>query len=105
MIFAAIYLGYHPGVGEWLLSECVKGTGKPWIAALGLSLHKSLPALSSFGDKLPAFYACLYGANSENPFRPIIPDVVSFLGVPQVLFSAVMIFLFMLAVRNHFKIK
>ena len=105
LVFAWIYLGCYPRGGEWWLLECVKGTGKPWVSALGLSLHRSLPALSGFGDKLPQFHACLYGVHSENPFRPIIPDVVSFLGVPQVLFSAVMIFLFLLAVRNHFRIK
>ena len=105
LVFAAIYVGYHPSGGEWFLLECVAGTGKPWISALGLSLHRSLPALSGFGDTLPQFQACLYGVQSENPFRPVIPDGVSFLGIPQVLFSAVMIFLFLLAVRNHFRIK
>ncbi len=105
LVFAWIYLGHHPRGGEWLLLECIAGTSKPWVSALGLSLHRSLPALSGFGDKLPHFHACLYGVQSENPFRPIIPDVVSFLSVPQVLFSAVMIFLFLLAVRNHFRIK
>ena len=105
MVFASIYLSYHPGADEWFPSACVKGTGNSRIAALGLSLHKSLPALSGIGDKLPEFYACLFGANSQNSSGPILPDVVSLLGVIQVLFSAAMIFLFLLAVRNHFKIK
>ncbi|MCY4385871.1 MAG: pentapeptide repeat-containing protein [Desulfurellaceae bacterium] len=105
LVFAGIYLSHYPGNGEWFLLECIAGTGKPWVAALGLSLHRSLPALSGFRDTLPQFHACLYGVHSESPFRPIIPDVVSFLSVPQVLFSAVMIFLFLLAVRNHFRIK
>ena len=105
LVFAGIYLSHHPRGGEWWLLECIAGTGKPWVAALGLSLHRSLPALSGFGDKLPQFHACLYGVHSESPFRPIIPDEVSFLSVPQVLFSAVMIFLFLLAVRNHFRIR
>ncbi len=105
LVFAGIYLSHYPRGGEWLTLECIAGTGKPWVSALGLSLHRSLPALSGFGDTLPQFHACLYGVYSENPFRPIIPDVVSFLSVPQVLFSAVMIFLFLLAVRNHFRIK
>lgn len=115
IFFATIYLGYYSGTDAWLPyhmetgvwphTECVNGTGKPWVAALGLSLHNSLPALSGFGDKLAEFYACLYGVDSENSFRPVIPYIVSFLGVPQVLFSTAMIFLFLLAVRNHFKIK
>ncbi len=105
LVFAGIYLSHHPRGGEWLTLECIAGTGKPWVSALGLSLHRSLPALSGFRDTLPQFHACLYGVHSESPFRPIIPDVVSFLSVPQVLFSAVMIFLFLLAVRNHFRIR
>ena len=107
LAFAWIYLSHHPGSSQWWLLECIAGSSKPWVAALGLSVHKSLPAVSGFGfgDKLPQFHACLYGVESENPFRPIIPDEVAFLGVLQVLFSAVMIFLFLLAVRNHFRIR
>ena len=107
LVFACIYLSHYSGGSEWWLLECAKGTGRPWVAALGLSVHKSLPAVSGFGfgDKIQQFHACLYGVESENPFRPIIPDQVAFLGVLQVLFSAVMIFLFLLAVRNHFRIK
>ena len=107
LVFAARYLSHHPGSSGWWLSECIAGSSKPWVSALGLSVHKSLPAVSGFGfgDKLPQFHACLYGVESENPFRPIIPDEVAFLGVLQVLFSAVMIFLFLLAVRNHFRIR
>ena len=107
LVFAVIYFSHHPGSSEWWLLECIAGSSKPWVSTLGLSLHKSLPAVSGFGfgDKLPQFHACLYGVESENPFRPIIPDEVAFLGVLQVLFSAVMIFLFLLAVRNHFRIK
>lgn len=105
LVFATIYLSYYPGGGEWFLLKWVAGMGNPWVAALGLSLHRSLPALSGFGDALPQFQACLYGVQSENPFRPIIPYEVPFLGVAQILFSAVMIFLFLLAIRNHFRIK
>ena len=76
LVFATIYLSHYPGGGEWFLLKCVAGTGKPWVAALGLSLHRSLPALSGFGDTLPQFQACLYGVQSENPFRPIIPYAV-----------------------------
>ena len=50
LVFATIYLSHYPGGGEWLFLECVAGTGTPWIAALGLSLHRSLPALSGFGE-------------------------------------------------------
>ena len=105
LFFSVVYVACHPATDRWFPSTCVKGTGNPPIAALGLSLHNSLPALSGLRDKLPEFYACLYGANSQNSSGPVLPDVVSLLGVLQVLFSATMIFLFLLAVRNHFKIK
>ena len=36
---------------------------------------------------------------------PAIPDDVAILGVAQNLLSAVLIFLFLLALRNHFRIK
>ena len=87
--------------------EMCRGNGRALgRCVLGLSLHKSLPALSSFSGGLPGLYARLYGVASCDPSQPIIPDVCSLSsGVPQVLFSAVMIFLFLLAVRNHFRIK
>ncbi len=81
------------------------GSGGPWWPAFLLSLHKSLPALSSFSSGLPGLYARLYGVASCDSLRPIIPDSVIVLGIMQTLFSAVMIFLFLLAVRNHFRIK
>ena len=73
-------------------------------AALGLSLHRGLAALSGLGDKLPDWYACLYGVHDESA-RPIIPDEVSFFGFAQTVFSAVMIFLFLLALRNRFRLR
>jgi uncharacterized protein YjbI with pentapeptide repeats len=61
-------------------------------------------------DKLSMAYACLYGDYSEqmpNSFRviPHIPDAVSALAIMQSLLSAALIFLFLLAVRNQFRIK
>ncbi len=79
--------------------------GDAVVSAFGLSLQKTL--FSGFGstDKLNQFYACLYGLRPEGRFLPNIPDAVAFFGVGQALFSAVLIFLFLLAVRNHFRIK
>ena len=75
-----------------------------WRAAFGLSLHHGLASLSGFGDKLLDWYARLYGGQARC-VRPTIPDGVSFLGVFQSMFSAVMIFLFLLALRNRFRIR
>ncbi len=81
------------------------GSDGPWQPAFLLSLHKSLPALSSVSGGLPGLYTCLYGVASCEPFRPIIPDSVAVLGITQTLFSAAMIFLFLLAVRNRFRVR
>jgi len=62
-------------------------------------------------QKLDLAYACLYGTTSLNAAGaangdiPIIPDSVAYLSIAQTLLSATLIFLFLLAVRNHFRIK
>jgi hypothetical protein len=56
-------------------------------------------------DKLNQYYACLYGVVSERPFIANIPDAVVIISMAQTAISAVLIFLFLLAVRNHFRIK
>ena len=81
------------------------GSDGHWQTALLLSLHKSLPALSSFSGGLQGLYARLYGVASCEPFQPVVPDSVIVLGIIQTLFSVVLIFLFLLAVRNHFRIR
>ncbi len=133
--FAGLYLGRHPALAGNLLSgfdwavkrvtelpgsaapplSCMAGPGDPWSAAIGLSLRKGLlfAGLDST-DKLNQIYGCLYGIYTDktvvtgqlpNAFSPVIPDAVAFFGLAQLLFSAVLIFLFLLAVRNHFRIK
>ena len=82
------------------------------MAALGLSLRNAL-LLSGGGSvtKLDQLYACLYGIHGgaavELParLRLLIPDAVAFAGVAQNLWSAAMLFLLLLALRNHFRIK
>lgn len=91
---------------------CIRGEGSPLWEAIGLSLNKSLP-FTGVGspEKLNQIYACLYGIQSggtgELPdrFIPVIPDLVYFVGIAQTLFSLVLIFLFLLALRNHFRIR
>ncbi len=134
-LFAGFYLGEHldrafhvfPGIGgsiariftfagtSTLDLSCFAGEGEPWMAAFGLSLRKGLLffGLDSTG-KLSQVYGCLYGIYPEGQskwgdlpgsFSPVIPPFISFLGGVQMLLSSVLIFLFLLAVRNHFRIK
>jgi uncharacterized protein YjbI with pentapeptide repeats len=92
--------------------SCIRGEGNPLLDALGLSLNKALP-LSGIGspEKLNQIYACLYGIHGgargalPERFTPVIPDLVYYLGMVQTLFSLVLIFLFLLALRNHFRIR
>ncbi len=95
--------------------SCVEAEGDPLWAALGLSLRNGLlfPGFASTA-KQNQIYRCLYGVEpgkgdtSVQPrsrLPPMIPDGISFLGLLQNLYSAVLIFLFLLALRNHFRIK
>lgn len=93
--------------------ECLKGTGSPLTAAAQLSFKKSLLFIGwEQSEKINQYYACLYGveasyrsAQKGTAFTPAIPDRVFVWSLFQTLISAVLIFLFLLAVRNHFKIK
>jgi hypothetical protein len=132
--FAGLYLGQHPTLAKeswstvrWLFQSltdpsgemppltCIAGPGEPWVAALHLSVQKGLllPGLVPI-NKLNQIYACLYGilpTDAAQPgqlptsFSPVIPDGVMALGFLQQPLSAVLIFLLLLAIRNHFRIK
>ncbi|MBL6928040.1 MAG: pentapeptide repeat-containing protein [Rhodospirillales bacterium] len=71
----------------------------PWASALYLSVRKGL-IFAGLADteKLRLTYECLYGDG-------VFPDAVAYAGLGQTLFSTALIFLFLLAVRNHFRIK
>ena len=95
--------------------SCVAGLDNPVWAALGLSWRKALPFFGlGSREKLNQIYACLYGVHdtavtTAGPlpagFIPKIPDLVSGLGLAQLVISAVLIFLVLLALRNQFRIR
>ena len=79
--------------------------GQPLMAAFYLSISNALVvSISGLGrsEKLAQSYACLYGKNER---VPIMPDAVVLAGIVQTILSAVLIFLFLLALRNYFRIK
>ena len=83
--------------------SCIDGSGDSRIVALGVSVLNAFPFVAiSSSDLLNQYYACLYGIQES---APVIPYVVTFASVIQFFVSAVLIFLFFLAVRNHFRIK
>ncbi len=106
VLFAAAYFVRHLMIGH---SGCVAGNGNPIPSAIYVALRKAF-VLPGFGSdqKLSLAYACLYGKTSiSEDGRPLalVPDSIAFFGIAQTLTSAVLIFLFLLAVRNHFRIK
>lgn len=96
-------------------SFCLVGQGDPLLAALGLSLRNTVPfAGIGSSDKLKQIYVCLYGVHTDQElvqgrlpgrFAPVIPDIVAFVSVLQTVLSTALLFLLLLAVRNHFQIK
>ncbi|MFO1145798.1 MAG: pentapeptide repeat-containing protein [Rhodospirillales bacterium] len=96
--------------------KCAAGgsDSTPWSAALGLSIRKALPfAGIASSEKLSQIYACLYGIHGQagrltglpDRFTPVIPDAVDYLGMGQLVLSILLLFLFLLAVRSHFRIR
>ena len=96
-VFAVLYLP----AGKNALDACVSGEGSIFVKSLYISGRNAL-VLSSGGkdDRIVQAYECLFGSVAR------IPDGVSFVeSFVQVPISAVLIFLFLLAVKNRFKIK
>ena len=96
---------------------CVAADDDPLLAAFGLSLRNGLLFFAFASTaKQNQIYRCLYGLEAPDRgatvpaerrlrFPPLVPNPITFLGLIQNLFSAALIFLFLLAVRNHFRIK
>ncbi len=112
--FAWLCQREHASAAGRFASVCLCRAGGSWSAALGLSIRKALPfAGVASSNKLDRIYACLYGIHGESPtsgdlperFAPVIPDAVDYIGIGQLLLSLVLIFLFLLAVRNQFRIR
>ncbi len=96
--FAAVYL-QNAGVQtmDWLTACPVGGASKA-LKAITLAAANALPGIgSSRTEEAKAFYIC---ASLEN-----VPAWSPIIQMGQTLWSAVLIFLFLLAVRNQFKIK
>ncbi len=111
---------YPVDIADWAARgapalACVRGAGDPLAEALYLSLGRGLVVGGLIsGPKLPQTYACLYGINAATTgdratlpaeFTPRIPGWVSYLGVLQLLLSLTLITLFLLALRNQFRIR
>jgi hypothetical protein len=94
----------------WALATESEARCSAVTAAAYLSFRKGI-ALTSLeaNEKLKQAYACLYGTSSASPGQatvvPVIPNLVEALTVLQTILSGVLLFLFALALRNHFRIR
>ena len=135
LVFAGLYLGTHltgstPSVAGFAWGaerltaaagrappalRCRAGPGDAWGAArlFALRTGQPLPSFAS-GGKLDEALACLFGVQGQAPghlnalplrFRPNVPNGIVYLGLLHQILSAVLIFLLLLALRNHFRIK
>lgn len=91
--------------------SCVEGGGSPLTAALGLAFSRgTFNIVNGHEGKLTQSYACLYGFNrgfgelTKQELISNVPDSVAVWGSFQTLFSLALIFLFLLALRHHFRI-
>jgi hypothetical protein len=92
--FTLVYLAHAGRIADFS-ARCANGSSN-WENALAIAA-KSAVVVSSVDRKLDEQYACLYG--------DVVPVATLFLQMTQTVCSIVLIFLFILAVRNRFKIK
>jgi uncharacterized protein YjbI with pentapeptide repeats len=100
------YLSPHSDLAPGSPISIASCSGDPVTAALYLSVNNGL-VISGLGraEKLAKSYACLYGSDGKDGLSPIMPDGVVFAGLAQTILSAALIFLFLLGLRNYFRIK
>jgi hypothetical protein len=104
--FAVLYFAKSDASSLWACAAAAKGLG-PDIAALGESAYLAIKnGLIVIGlgaeSKINQAHACLYGGTIQ---EPVFPSGLSVWQIVQNLLSAPLIFLFLLGVRNNFKIK
>jgi hypothetical protein len=112
VVFAGLYLA-AAGVPlrEWG-DACPGGNGAKWEHAASLALTSGIPLLGSGrSQEATAFYTCVRPGQNQLALTTAgaaavsVPLLGTLLQVVHMLISAAFIFLFLLAVKNRFKIK
>ncbi len=106
LFFAHIYLSLRTH-GE---SECIVGVGKAVWAGIGLSFLQGLFPFGSVSGNRDVLHACLYGVHPQYGAEgarpvPMIPQWLIAVEAIQTLFSLLLIFLLLLSIRAHFRVK
>ena len=101
--------GSDPGLPPYIgaLSKSLRDSTNIGREAWHLAFRNAFIVLDGSGDAAHRTYGCLYGVElygGSNPLA-VVPSAVSTVSAIQKLFSALMIFLFGLALRNMLKMK
>jgi hypothetical protein len=108
VIITTVFAFYFYYLSDKSLSiTCCSGSD-PVTAALYLSISNAFViSISGLGrsEKLTQSYACLYGSSGEDKLAAAMLDAAVFASIAQTILSAGLIFLFLLALRNYFRIK
>jgi hypothetical protein len=101
-VFCALYLAHASKLGAWS-SLCVDGSPY-WLKALVLALKNAILFVTWDREQIRSAYLCLYDLQPTSADQ-LVPTGNALIQAGQSVLSAILIFLFLLAVRNHFKIK
>jgi hypothetical protein len=95
-----------PGQSISGLSPELRAGTNPRAEAMHLAFHNASVILGA-GESTHRSHGCLYGVELHNGADPraVVPSAVATLSAAHKLFSAIMIFLFLLALRNVLKLK
>lgn len=104
--FAAFYYWSSDAPSLWACAPAAKGLGAgiaAWGEAAYLGIKNGLIVIGLGSEsKINQAHACLYGGTIQ---EPVFPSGLSVWQIAQNVLSAPLIFLFLLGVRNQFKIK
>jgi hypothetical protein len=102
LVFSTIYLAHASKLASWS-GLCMDGSPF-WLKALVFALKNALLFISWDREQIRSAYLCLYDLPHSTP-DPSVPATHALIQAAQSAWSAVVIFMFLLAVRNQFKIK
>lgn len=112
VVFAGLYYAEHADRWSALNSTaegCIAGSDAPVSAAVALSLKTALVVGAVPSQQADRARECLFGTEpvpgNDTRRRPVYPVGVAFLAAFQFVWSAAMLFLFALGLRNQFRIK
>jgi uncharacterized protein YjbI with pentapeptide repeats len=102
----AFAIAYLADAGRLLTATatCTDGSSPVWMKSAVFALKNSILFVNWDREQIRSAYACLYDQPASQADL-VVPTTNALIQVGQSVWSAVLIFLFLLAVRNQFKIR